>query len=114
METSCHPNIVRTRRAGQPAPAEVEAVAAFFHIIGDPTRVRILWALDQGELCVGDLSGLLDMTVSAISHQLKLLKDAGLVRARRAGKHIYYALDDDHVRGMFETAVEHLAHKQTE
>ena len=64
---ACHPHIVNERKKVLPDQHNIDAVAGFFRVISDPTRVRILWALDQGELCVGDLSVLLDMTVSAIS-----------------------------------------------
>lgn len=111
---ACHPHIVNERKKVLPDQHNIDAVAGFFRVISDPTRVRILWALDQGDLCVGDLSVLLDMTVSAISHQLKMLKDTGLVKARRDGKHMIYSLDDEHVRAVFETAVEHLEHLHTE
>ncbi|NLG06023.1 MAG: winged helix-turn-helix transcriptional regulator [Clostridia bacterium] len=94
---------------GEPFLTEV---ADFFKVMGDPTRVRILWALDQGEICVCELAELLEMTVSAISHQLQSLRGAKLVKSRRQGKHIFYSLDDEHVRDVFETAIQHLAHKK--
>lgn len=106
----CHPEEVAERMKQLPGEDEIDAVAGFFRMISDPTRVRILWTLEQGELCVGDISALLNMTVSAISHQLKALKDTGLVKARRQGKHMFYSFDDDHVKLLFDTAVEHLQH----
>lgn len=80
----------------------------FFKLFGDSTRLRILLALDHGELCVCDISEALDMSMSAVSHQLRVLRDAHLVRSRREGRSIYYSLCDDHVRTIIETALEHL------
>ena len=84
------------------------ALSDFFKVISDSTRIRIMAALDGGEMCVCDLSALLDMTKSAISHQLKSLKDAKLVKSRREGKNVFYSLKDDHVRLIFEMGIEHI------
>ena len=75
----------------------VEAVAATFRMLGDPTRVRILDALGSGELCVGDLARTVGISESAVSHQLRLLRTMRLVRARREGRQAYYAVDDHHI-----------------
>jgi DNA-binding transcriptional ArsR family regulator len=83
------------------------AVAGIFKIFGDPTRVRILSALNGRELCVCDLSVLLGMTQSAVSHQLRLLRGAKLVTFRRAGKVAYYALADDHVTDLLRAGAAH-------
>ncbi len=84
-------------------------LAALFKTFGDVTRIRIMEALSRsGELCVNDLAGELSMTQSAISHQLRLLKQARLVRSRRDGKLIYYALDDEHVYSMLSQGMEHV------
>lgn len=80
----------------------------FFKIMGDGTRLRLLWALESGELCVGDLAALLNMTKSAVSHQLKVLKTAKLVRSRKNGKNVYYMLNDHHVKLILEMALEHV------
>ena len=80
----------------------------FFKIMGDGTRLRLLWALESGELCVGDLAALLNMTKSAVSHQLKVLKTAKLVRSRKNGKNVYYSLNDHHVKLILEMALEHV------
>lgn len=84
-------------------------LAELFKIFGDSTRVKILFALHDSEKSVGELASALDMTDSAISHQLKILKDSKLVRGRREGKQIYYALDDDHVLSILNQGVEHLS-----
>ncbi len=83
-------------------------LADFFRIVGDSTRTKIMWALDENEMCVCDLAVLLNMTKSAISHQLRVLKEANLVAFRREGKIIYYRLADDHVTQIFERGFEHI------
>lgn len=85
-------------------------LADLFRVFGDSTRMRILYALFESELCVCDLADLLGMTQSAVSHQLRTLKAAKLVRFRREGKSIIYALDDDHVRQILRVGLEHLMH----
>lgn len=82
-------------------------VAELFKIFGDSTRIRILSALLQDELCVCDIGSLLNMTKSAVSHQLRILRQAKLVKNRRSGKEIYYSLDDDHVAKIIHLALEH-------
>ncbi|MEF2144268.1 MAG: metalloregulator ArsR/SmtB family transcription factor [Desulfovibrionaceae bacterium] len=89
---------------------EVSELAALFKVLGDPTRVRILRALFVGELCVCDLAALLGMTSSAVSHQLRLLRAAKLVRYRKEGKVVFYSLDDDHVRGLVAEGLDHVRH----
>ncbi|MBP5288566.1 MAG: helix-turn-helix transcriptional regulator [Clostridia bacterium] len=84
------------------------ALSEFLKIFGDATRVRILGALRDKELCVGDIAALLDMTPSAISHQLKMLKSAKLVKYRREGKTLFYALADEHVHSIMEIGLEHV------
>ena len=85
-----------------------EKIAAFFKIMGDITRMKILWALDKKELCVCDIANLLSMTKSAISHQLAELRKANLVAARREGKTVFYSLSDGHVRDIIEIAMCHI------
>ena len=83
-------------------------VSDFFKILGDSTRAKIMWALDKSEMCVCDLAFLLGMTKSAISHQLKTLREANLVKNRKDGKMVIYSLDDDHVKDIFEKALNHV------
>jgi len=83
-------------------------LAEIFSLLGDRTRVRILHALSLGELCVCDISAALGMTSSAISHQLRLLRTAKLVRARKEGKNVFYALDDGHVHSLMTQGLEHV------
>lgn len=89
-------------------------VSVFFKIVGDDTRLKILYALDNNEMCVCDIANLLNMTKSSISHQLKLLKDHGLVKSRKDGKEVYYMLDDEHVKSVVEVACTHVIHKEEE
>ncbi|MCD7734135.1 MAG: metalloregulator ArsR/SmtB family transcription factor [Clostridiales bacterium] len=83
-------------------------VAELFKVFGDSTRARIICALSISELCVCDLSCLLNMSQSAISHQLRILKQARMVKNRRNGKSVYYSLADEHIRQLFATAFEHV------
>jgi DNA-binding transcriptional ArsR family regulator len=91
-------------------PAMIAEVAEIFKAIADPTRVRIVHALSHAELCVGDLAAVLEMKEPAVSHQLRLLRGLRVVRARREGKLIYYALDDEHVARLFQLTLEHVGH----
>jgi ArsR family transcriptional regulator len=91
-----------------PSEEELYDLAELFKVFGDTTRIRILYELFGGELCVSDITERLSMTQSAISHQLRVLKTNRLVRSRRDGKTVYYALDDDHVRDIIEKGVEHI------
>ena len=94
-----------------PIGADMTAqVAEIFKALADPTRVRILHALLHAELCVGDLAAVLEMSESAVSHQLRLLRGLRVVRARREGKLVYYAPDDEHVTRLFQLSLEHLGH----
>ena len=83
-------------------------VADLFKAFSDTTRIKILYALFESELCVGDLAQLLDVSQSAVSHQLRVLKDSKLVRFRREGKTVFYALDDDHVRSILSMGMDHI------
>ena len=103
-----HGEIVNQVRHSMPSDEEVYELADFFKVFGDSTRLRILWALDRCELCVCNLAEALGMTKSAISHQLKVLRDSKIVRYRRDGKNIFYSLDDDHIRDILEKGIDHL------
>src|SRR5688572_33421181 len=89
-------------------PHTVDGLTEIFRVLGDPTRVRILDVLSRGERCVGDLAAQLGVTESAVSHQLRLLRGARIVRARRDGRMIFYSLDDTHVLTLFEQALRHV------
>ena len=87
--------------------SDVDDLTEIFRVLGDPTRVRILDVLSRAELCVQDLAGTLKLSESAVSHQLRLLRSARIVRARRAGRNVFYALDDHHVLALFEQGLRH-------
>ncbi len=103
-----HIDIVEKIRPNIPKEKELEDLSALFKIIADKTRIKLLSALDNHQMCVCDLAYLLDMTKSAVSHQLKTLKNAKLVRFEKKGKHVFYSLDDNHVKMLFEKALEHI------
>ena len=86
-------------------------LADLFKLIGDTTRCRILFALDKREMCVCDIANVLNMTKSSISHQLALLREAGIVEYRKVGKEVYYRLDDFHITKLYEIGIEHIDHK---
>jgi DNA-binding transcriptional ArsR family regulator len=96
---------LKTRLLGE---RTVESVAEVFRLLGDPTRVRLLDALTHGERCVCDLASLVGLSESAVSHQLRLLRSARLVRARRTGRLAYYSLDDHHVIGLLHDTRKHV------
>src|ERR1700716_3392351 len=100
-----HPGRPSAKLLGESA---VLALAETFKVLGDPTRVRILDALAQSEVPVCDLADVLGLTQSAVSHQLRLLRSMRLVRSRRDGRHIFYALDDGHIVKLFEQGLEHV------
>lgn len=109
-EESCHCPDHKPDNNGVDSPL-VNDLSDFFKILGDSTRMRILLALDKGELCVYHISEELNMTMSAVSHQLRILRDAKLVASRRDGRSIYYSLCDDHIKTIVETALEHVSEK---
>lgn len=84
----------------------------FFKILGDSTRIKILSALFQSEMCVCDIAALLGMTQSAISHQLRVLKQGRLVKHRKEGKVVYYSLDDDHIKHIIDQGLTHISEKR--
>lgn len=95
-------------RTGSPDEKTISELADTFKVFGDNTRIRILWALFSRELSVSDIAEELGMSQSAISHQLKTLKDARLIKSRRDGKNTFYSLDDDHVKRIIEQVLIHI------
>ena len=83
-------------------------LADFYKMFGDPTRLKILGALLQGEMCVGTITEILDMTQSSVSHQLRVLKQARLIKSRKEGKWVYYSINDDHVKTIYEMGLSHI------
>jgi ArsR family transcriptional regulator, lead/cadmium/zinc/bismuth-responsive transcriptional repressor len=92
------------------SPAQARALAETFSLLGDPTRTRLLHALSVDELCVSDLAGLIGLSASAVSHQLRLLRDRRLVAVRREGKHLFYRLQDEHIRTLVDMGLSHVLH----
>lgn len=109
-----HADIVDKVKKDFPSNQLINTLSDFFKIFGDTTRVKIMCALDKSEMCVGDISVLLDMTVSAVSHQLKILRDASLVKTKRQGKVVFYSLADEHVQRIIECGIEHIIEKESE
>ena len=103
-----HEEIVEKVRQELPDEDTLYDLAELFRIFGDSTRIRILYVLFEAEMCVCDIAALLGMTQSAISHQLRALKNARLVKARREGKTVFYSLADDHVKTILDQGIEHV------
>lgn len=106
--TEEHGEIIDRVRRELPADETLYDLAELFKIFGDSTRIKILYALFEAEMCVCDIARLLNMTQSAISHQLRLLKQSKLVKSRRDGKTVYYSLADEHVRSIVAQGMEHI------
>ena len=87
-------------------------LAEFFKILGDTTRTKILYALEKNEMCVCDIANVLNMSKSSISHQLGTLRRSGIVKCRKVGKEVFYTLDDEHVKEVFEVGMEHIEHRR--
>ena len=103
-----HEEVVNQVLEVMPTDEELQSLADFFRIFGDSTRIRILYALSQSELCVCDIASLLGMGQSAISHQLRILKQMKLVKNRREGKTVFYSLADDHIQTIMNQGMEHI------
>ncbi len=103
-----HSHIIEQTRANMPSEDILEKTAEVFKIFGDKTRIRILAALSEGEMCVCCLCDLLEMSQSAVSHQLSVLKSARLIKSRREGKQMYYSLDDAHIGAILCTGISHV------
>lgn len=106
--TCVHDDIVRQIRTEMPDEELLGGLADFYKVFGDSTRIRILCVLLEAEVCVCDLAEILGMTQSAISHQLRVLKQAKLVKNRREGKTVYYSLADGHIQTIISQGMEHI------
>lgn len=102
-----HPDVVEDVRAHLQDEGLLDSIADIFKVFGDKTRIKILYVLHERELCVCDIAQLLEMNQSAISHQLKILKQSKLIKSRRDGKQVYYSLDDSHVHTILKMGLEH-------
>lgn len=103
-----HGELLEKVRSTLPAEDKLYDLAELFKVFGDSTRIRILFVLFEADVCVCDLAEALNMTASAISHQLKILKNSRLVKSRREGKSVFYSLADDHVRTIVRQGMEHV------
>lgn len=113
-EQIVHVDAVRAVRAALPGVPTIAGLSALFGALSDPTRLRIIAVLAIRELCVCDLAAALGMSQSAVSHQLRNLRQLGLVKAQRQGRRAYYALDDEHVTNLFDQALNHIDHQVLE
>lgn len=107
-----HEDIVSLIKNKMPQEETLYDLAEFFKVFGDSTRIRILWALDEAEICVCDIAFLLNMTQSAISHQLRILKQANLVKNRKEGKIVFYSLNDEHVKQILNQGLIHISEEK--
>ncbi len=103
-----HPDAIKKTKIAVEDDIEIYSVSDFFKLFGDSTRIKILIALETGEMCVCDISEALNMTPSAVSHQLRVLRGGNLVKSRREGKSVFYSLSDDHVKIVIDAALEHI------
>ena len=101
-------DIIKSIQAKQPDIEVLYDLAELFKVFGDSTRIRILYAMFEKELCVNDIARLLNLSQSSVSHQLRILKTSKLVKFRREGKSIFYSLDDEHVRAIISMGMEHV------
>ena len=103
-----HIDIVKRKEESMPKQSSLYDLSDFFKVLGDSTRMSILFAIDGESMCVCDIAELLAMTKSAVSHQLKILRQSKLITYRKSGKNVFYSLADDHVRDIIEKALEHI------
>lgn len=103
-----HGDVVERIKGEMPDSSVLYELSDFFKIFGDSTRVSILFVIDRGEICVCDIAEILGMTKSAVSHQLKILRQSKLISYRKSGKNVFYSLADDHVKDIIEKALEHI------
>jgi len=106
-----HEDVVRAVKQNMPEDENLYDLAELFKVFGDTTRIKILYALFASEMCVCDIAVLLNMTQSAISHQLRVLKQARLVKYHKEGKIVYYSLDDEHIKQIFDQGFTHITEK---
>ena len=103
-----HPELISSVDASMPDEEMLYDLAELYKVFGDSTRIKILYVLFEAEMCVCDIAALLGMTQSAISHQLRALKNARLVKSRRDGKTVFYSLADEHVKTILDQGIEHV------
>lgn len=106
-----HQEAVDLALRNKPDLDEITNLSELFKVLGDLTRIKIIWTLDNHEMCVCDIANVLNMTKSSVSHQLAVLRSNGIVKYRKSGKEVYYTLDDEHVNKLYEIGLEHIRHK---
>ena len=106
-----HKEMVKIALENKPSKEELECLSQVFKLLGNLTRTKILWVLDKNEMCVCDIANVLNMTKSSISHQLAILKNAGIVKYYKSGKEVYYTLDDEHINKLYEIGLLHIEHR---
>lgn len=106
-----HEDVVKEVAEKMPDDGSLERLADFFKVFGDSTRIRILWALSESEMCVCDIAALLNASQSSISHQLRVLKQNALVKNKKVGKVVYYSLKDEHIKEIFSQGFIHINEK---
>lgn len=106
-----HNDVVERVKGEMPAAEHLYDLSELFKSLGDQTRVKILFALTKNEMCVCDIAALLEMSQSAISHQLRVLRNVRLIRYHKVGKVVYYTLDDAHVNELFKQGLDHVEHQ---
>lgn len=106
-----HKDIVEKALKNRPDEVTFLKLSEVFKLIGDLTRIKILWCLDNNEMCVCDIANVLNMSKSLVSHQLAVLRKSEIVKSRRSGKEVYYTLDDEHIRTLYEIGIKHINHK---
>lgn len=112
--TVIHEEVVNRVLGRMPKEEKLYDLAELFKVFGDSTRIKILWALVESEMCVCDIAYLLNMTQSAISHQLRVLKQAKLVKNRKEGKIVFYSLEDEHIKQIFDLGLIHISEDKSQ
>ena len=109
-ELKTNPHNIMMVKESMPCCNDVQKLSEVFKLLGDQTRIKIIYALSKCEMCVCDITETVGMTQSAVSHQLKLMRSMKLVKFRKEGKSVYYTLDDDHILQLFNQGMEHVRH----
>ena len=110
--TALFPESIEQVQRNMPDDADIEKVVSFYKVLADKTRLRILYAIKEQEMCAGDIAVLLDMTKSAVSHQLAVMRNMHQIKSRRDGKNVFYSLDDEHIVDILEEAMVHMVHAE--
>ena len=110
--TAMFPESIAQVQKSMPADSDIEKVVSFYKVLADKTRLRILYAIKEQEMCAGDIAVLLDMTKSAVSHQLAVMRNMHQIKSRRDGKNVFYSLDDEHIVDILEEAMVHMVHAE--